>query len=183
MQTDPLPLRHGRAVLRRLDEQDLAAFRAYRTDPEVARYQDWAPMDMDTARAFLREARAAPAFPAGWWQVAIAREDGRLAGDLGLCLANDGSEVELGITLARSAQGMGLGVDAVRGAAELVWRGTRARRIRVITDARNAPALRLIARLGLARTGTLTDRGYPEPTFELPRPAGPTEGTAAPAAC
>ena len=53
-----LPLDLGRLRLRWLREGDLPEFLAYRSDPEVARFQGWAPMDEAAARAFLREVAA-----------------------------------------------------------------------------------------------------------------------------
>ena len=48
-----------RLVLRRFRPQDLDAFVAYRSDPQVARYQSWeAPYPPSQARQFLRELQA-----------------------------------------------------------------------------------------------------------------------------
>lgn len=171
MSIDPLPRTHGCAVLRRLCASDLDAFLAYRGDPDVARYQGWDAMDADTARGFLTAMETTPALPIGWWQIGIARQGApELMGDMGLCLSDDGTEVEMGITLARAAQGSGLARDAVAAAAQMIWDGTKAARIVAITDARNTAALKLIERLGLTRVGTLHDAGFPEPMFEMRRP-------------
>jgi RimJ/RimL family protein N-acetyltransferase len=48
-----------RLVLRRFRPEDLDAFVAYRSDPEVARYQRWeAPYPAGQARRFLQELQA-----------------------------------------------------------------------------------------------------------------------------
>ncbi|MDB2408087.1 GNAT family N-acetyltransferase [Jannaschia sp.] len=167
-----LPHLSGPIVLRRLVPSDLVAFLAYRDDPAVARFQGWDAMDAAQARGFLADMAQAPAFPrGGWWQIGIAdAASGALLGDMGLCLAADGTAVELGITLARAAQGGGRAEAAMRGAADLIWAATEAERIVVITDARNAPALRLIARLGLPQVDTLHETQWPEPVFHWLRP-------------
>jgi aminoglycoside 6'-N-acetyltransferase len=169
---DILPRRDDRVLLRRLDPMDLPAFQAYRSDPEVARYQGWEAMDDARAERFLAEMREVPSLvPGRWWQIGVADPaDGALMGDLGLHLSEDGTDLELGITLAPAAQGKGLGVAALRAAAALVWEATRAGRIVLITDARNGPALAMIARLGLPQVATLTEMGYPEPVFHWTRP-------------
>jgi hypothetical protein len=38
---EPLPIATARTTLRRLSTDDVAAFQAYRTDPEVGRWQGW----------------------------------------------------------------------------------------------------------------------------------------------
>ncbi|MEM8848641.1 MAG: GNAT family N-acetyltransferase [Pseudomonadota bacterium] len=167
-----LPVQQGDVVLRRLRPDDAVAFHKMRSDPEVGRYQDWDKLDLDGARGFVTAMEQAPAFPrGGWWQIAIAHaQDDRLAGDLGLHLSDDGTELELGITLARAAQGRGLAPQAIRIAADLVFAETPARRIVLITDARNAAMLAVAKRLGLTQVDVLHDRGMPEPVFHLPRP-------------
>lgn len=166
--TEPAP---DRIRLRRLKPSDLRAFQAYRRDPEVARFQGWTAMTDDRAAEFIGWCASVKGFPAGWWQLGIARvADDRLVGDLGLCLSEDGTEVELGITLAREAWGAGHGIAAVEQAAALVWMATDATRIVAITDARNARALALIERLGLRFLRDLRSDGIDERMFELRRP-------------
>lgn len=165
-------------LLRRLSVRDLSAFMAYRADPEVARFQDWARMAADQARDFLADAEAQTLFERGaWHQIAIARRpDDALLGDLGIRLSDDGAEAELGITLSREAQGKGLGEAACRLAFNLVWRETAAGCLCVWTLAENHAARRLIGRLGLEEVGvehgTAAD-GSPitEHAFRLMRPA------------
>jgi RimJ/RimL family protein N-acetyltransferase len=48
---DGLPRGGGNCLLRRLSAEDLLLFQAYRSDPEVGRYQGWEPMD-DAVAAF-----------------------------------------------------------------------------------------------------------------------------------
>ncbi|MEM7643987.1 MAG: GNAT family N-acetyltransferase [Pseudomonadota bacterium] len=166
-----LPLRRGDIVLRRFRSSDAEAFHGIRSDPEVGRYQSWDPLDRNGALRAVTAMETEPPFPrGGWWQVAIARPgDDELVGDLGLHLAADGTELELGITLARTAQGQGLAPQAIRAAADLVFAETPARRIVLITDARNAAMLAVLARLGLTQVDTLHDQGFPEPVFHLTR--------------
>ncbi|MEM7490454.1 MAG: GNAT family N-acetyltransferase [Pseudomonadota bacterium] len=165
--------RRGDVVLRRFHAGDAAAFHAIRTDPDLARYQGWSVPTPDEARHAVAAMADAPAFPPGeWWQVAIAdpADDG-LLGDLGLHLSADGTELELGITLARHAQGRGRAGRAIAAAANLVFAETPARRIVLITDARNAPMRAVLRRMGLAPVDTIHELGVPELVFHLPRPA------------
>lgn len=185
---EALPRAGHRIVLRRLRADDLAAFQAYRHDPSVGRYQGWTAQSDDAATAFFEEMYRIKLLQRGaWTQLAIARrEDDGLIGDIGIRIAEDGSEAEIGFTLGRAAQRQGLATEAVTAACDLVFERTEVRRILAITDARNASAIRLIERIGMRRIATADAvfRGEPciEYTYELPRsapaeaatPAGPS---------
>ncbi|MCK0169122.1 GNAT family N-acetyltransferase [Jannaschia sp. S6380] len=164
--------RHPRLTLRRLSPDDLSAFQAYRTEPELGRYQSWEVMDDDRARTFLAAVATAPLFEDGEWsQIGIAQED-RLIGDIGLCPRGD--DVEFGITLATTAQGKGLGLIALCEVMALVWAETDARRIIGIADAENVASTRLMERAGMnliVREDTVF-RGEPcmEITYAASRP-------------
>ena len=129
-----------------------SASRLYRHDPEVGRWQGWEPESDERSLVFLEEMAVEPFGRVGEWiQLAIADAgDDVLLGDIGLHLRQpDGSEAELGITLAGDAQGRGLATEA----AEAVVAGLRAhtgvRRLVGITDVRNTPSARLLERLGM----------------------------------
>jgi RimJ/RimL family protein N-acetyltransferase len=148
---DPLPRVLDGAVLRRLAPDDLGAFQAYRNDPEVARYQGWLPMPDDQASCFLVAMRDAPLFRRGeWTQIGIASTpDGHLVGDIGVLLAGDGRQAEIGFALSRACQRRGIATRAVDGTIALILELTAARRILAITDARNVPSVRLLERVGM----------------------------------
>lgn len=151
-----LPCSAGPVTLRRLAVADLAAFQAYRQDPELGRYQGWSPMSDVEATAFLSEMSSAPLFLPGFWsQVGISEiSDPSLIGDIGLFLAEDSRHVEVGFTLQRQSQGRGIASAAVREAIRLAFEQTGADRVLGITDARNAACVRLLERLGMRRTET-----------------------------
>lgn len=163
--------RSGSITLRRLRAGDLVAFQAYRTDPSVARYQNWSRMDDIQAAGFLRQMETEPLLnPGRWCQIAVADAlSDRLLGDMGLFLSNDGAEAELGITLARSAQGHGHATTAVKLAFDLIWENSPAQIIRAWGDQRNTASLSLMRRAGMIHLGTeITD--VTEEAFALHRP-------------
>lgn len=166
---DPLPRDLGAVTLRRLAVGDLAAFQAYRRDPELGRYQGWLPTSDSEALDFLAAMSLAPLFrPGAWSQIAIAEPAGlTLIGDLGLHLAADSRHVEIGFTLRRSSHGRGLASTAVRGAIQLAFEHTVAQHILGITDARNSPSVRLLERVGLRRIETRSAVFRGEPCTEL----------------
>jgi len=154
---DALPRATKRLVLRRFAARDLVAFQAYRCDPEVGRYQGWSALDDAGAAAFIAEmAEAALGIPGEWFQIAVAdKPTDALVGDIGIGFDKDRAGVgEIGFSLAPSAQGRGLGTEAVRCALALLFESGRVDVVEGITDARNAASIRLLERVGmrLART-------------------------------
>jgi RimJ/RimL family protein N-acetyltransferase len=173
-----LPAGDGVVTLRRLRVADLPVFQGYRHDPQVGRFQGWTPLDDDGARAFLADVASAPLLQCGHWsQVAVTRTaDDTLCGDLGLFMSDDAAQAEIGFTLAREHQGQGLATRAVRLALAMLFGRTPVTRVVAITDARNAPSIALLQRLGFALTSRTQAvfRGEPctELGFVLPAPDG-----------
>jgi RimJ/RimL family protein N-acetyltransferase len=80
-----------RLILRRLRDSDLPAFCAYRSDPHVARYQDWESWSREETRRLLAAQRTLdPDVRGTWFQLAIElAETGALIGDCGLYTLSD----------------------------------------------------------------------------------------------
>jgi RimJ/RimL family protein N-acetyltransferase len=178
MLNDAFPRRTPRLVLRRFSRDDLDDFHAYRSDAELARYQGWSPMSRDHAALFLAEMCDADFGVAGeWFQVAIALADsGRVIGDLGIQLRKTEPAVaEFGFTLAGLHQGRGYALEAARATLEVVFDRTEAVRVEAVTDARNAPSVRVLRKLGMRRAQVRLTEHKNEPCTEevyvLERPA------------
>ena len=151
-----LPRPAGNVVLRRLLPEDLRAFQAYRHDANLGRYQGWVPTPDEDARELLRHMSKAKLLQPGvWCQIGIA-ETGSLdlVGDIGLLLASDAREAEIGFTLRRRSQGRGLATAAVQEAIRLVFDCTPATKVVGVTDARNRSSIRLLERVGMSQVDT-----------------------------
>ena len=105
------------------------------------------------ALAFVNDAAAAQLFVAGQWvQLAIAEANtGQLAGDIGICVAENAGSAEIGFTLSPTATGKGYATAAVRETIHLLFECTFVERIIGVTDARNTPSVRLLERVGMTR--------------------------------
>jgi RimJ/RimL family protein N-acetyltransferase len=177
MRSDPLPHGAGRVILRRLTRADLVRFQAYRHDTDVGLYQGWEPLPDDAAIQFLEDMSDMQLFPLGAWiQLGIADQPTNdLVGDVGVCVSANAEEAEIGFTLAREAQGSGLGTEAVRALIDLVFNQTEVGRIVATVDDRNTRAHRLLMRTGFRKAGTRYGvfRGQPclEHVWEISRPA------------
>lgn len=173
-----LPRHCERVSIRRLRPSDLRAFHAYRSDPEVARYQGWSTLSESEAVAFLHEQSSASLLePGRWCQLGIAtRSDDQLIGDVGVCVSLDLEQAEIGFSLGTSSQGKGFGSEAVRAVFDLLFMHTPIARVIAITDARNTPAIRLLERAGMRVSSTVEAvfKGQPcvEHVFVLDRGEG-----------
>ncbi|WP_217709695.1 GNAT family N-acetyltransferase [Amycolatopsis sp. Hca4] len=149
---DEVPVVTGRLVVRRFEAGDVRAFEAYRSDPEVARYQSW-DVPVPDAADLVAEFAAAQEGAPGWFQYAVAlRDGGGLIGDVGVCVHDNRMQAELGFTLARVHQGRGYATEAVRAVLARVLR-SGIRRVSAECDARNTASARLLERLGFVREG------------------------------
>ena len=148
---DLLPRAAEGVVLRRLTATDLADFQSYRHDPELGRYQGWVATSDKDALDFLQHMnQAALLQPGTWCQIGIAdANDLHLIGDIGLILARDCRQAEIGFTLRHQSQGRGLATAAVKEAIALVFESTSAEKVVGIADTRNLPSIRLLERVGM----------------------------------
>jgi RimJ/RimL family protein N-acetyltransferase len=142
-------LRTERLVLRRLVPPDAAAISRYRSLPEVARYQSWEAFTSEEADRLLAEqAGVAPDTPGTWLQLAIVAD--AVVGDCGLHFLDD-KQVELGITLDPAHQGKGYATAVLRAVLNHLFGVLGKHRAVATTDAENATAAALFARLGFRR--------------------------------
>ena len=146
-------VRTERLTLRRFTTADAEAFAAYRSDPDIDRYQSWdAPLPLSEAVRKVEEfAQGDPAAP-GWFQYAVDL-DGVLIGDLGLNLDENLMQAELGFTLASAYQGRGYATEAVRGLLDDVFIERKLHRVSAECDARNTASARLLERIGFKQEG------------------------------
>lgn len=149
----PLPIATERTRVRRMEAGDFAVFVAYRSDPELGRYQGWTAMDAVAARAFIERMAAARELVGGeWLQVAIAdAATNVLLGDIGIRPDADLGEVEIGFTLASPHQSRGIAAEAVGALVAALFRHTPAQGVRGVTDARNRASIALLERLHFRR--------------------------------
>jgi RimJ/RimL family protein N-acetyltransferase len=143
---------HNRVALRELAGTDAEAVFAYRSLPEVCRYQCWEPASIEEVRGFIDGLTGVElGTPGRWLQLAVLRRDGgELVGDCGIqVLADDPSQAEVGITLAPGAQGRGLATEAMQALLGLLLGRLGLHRVIGSVDPRNMASVALMHRLGL----------------------------------
>ena len=144
-----------RLVLRRFRESDAGTLAAYRSDPDVARFQSWdAPFPLEDAERMVREMAAGDPSRPGWFQYAIEyRADRVHIGDVGVNLHENLMQADLGFTIAPRYQGQGLGGEAVLGVLERLFHEQGLRRVSAECDARNTASAALLRKVGFTQEG------------------------------
>jgi aminoglycoside 6'-N-acetyltransferase len=152
-------LETSRLSIRRFVADDLTDLVDYRLDPVVALYQDWdAGWSLADAQRYLEHSDEPELGTQGeWTQLAIVdRTSGRLCGDIGIHFVEaQPSTVEVGVTMSRTFQGLGLAAEAMRSVVSWLFSEFDLHRVLAHVDARNAPARGLLTSLGFRQEAEL----------------------------
>ena len=146
------PITTDRLVLRRSHAGDAAAISAYRSEPEVHRYQGWERTDHEGVHDEIAEmALRAPGEPGGWVQLSVEQRDtGRLVGDVGLSLdEHEPGVVKIGYTMDPGFQGRGYATEAVAALVDYAFEGLGAAKVRAFASAENLASIRVAEKVGL----------------------------------
>jgi RimJ/RimL family protein N-acetyltransferase len=144
----------ARLVLRRPKSSDATAKYEYGSDPEVARYMDWARhTSLSDTVAFVE--RAASSWRSGdeyTWTITVKPED-RAVGSVA-CRVR-GHAADLGYVLAREHWGRGYATEAAKAVFE--WAATLEGvwRIWATCDVENAASVRVLEKIGMSREAVL----------------------------
>jgi RimJ/RimL family protein N-acetyltransferase len=141
-----------RLLLRRSLPKDAEAIAAYRSDPDVYRYQGWERTDAEGIRAEVEDmAGRAPGESGGWVQLSVEeRQSGRLVGDVGLSPADgEPGVIKVGYTIAPAFQGRGYATEAVGALAAYAFDRLGAEVLRAYASAENLPSIRVAEKVGM----------------------------------
>lgn len=147
-----------RLLLRRFRESDAECFLAYRTKPEVFRYQGegWENYTFEQAVKFVKEQMDfGPGLPDTWFQIAIElKAEGRLIGDCAIhTLPHDLKQAEIGFTLDPIYQRRGYAAEAVSCLLGYIFKELDMHRVIAVADVRNEASVKLLQKLGMRREG------------------------------
>jgi ribosomal-protein-alanine N-acetyltransferase len=148
-----------RLVIRKLKESDVEAFAAYRSDPEVCRFQSFEPFTTEQSRKFILghndERDGTNIRPGEWTQLAIALGNGdELIGDIGLePEINEPRVVEFGITMSPLHQKNGYAREALTAVFRELFDRHDINRIVGVTDVENTGCIALLENIGFRREG------------------------------
>jgi aminoglycoside 6'-N-acetyltransferase len=150
-----------RLLLRPLQPDDVPAFAAYRSRPEVARYQSWDTTYSEADGERLVAAQEGVEFgePGPWVQIAaVDRTTGELCGDCAVRVATGTAEV--GVTFAPATQGRGLATEALAAVITRLFEEHDIHRVYAEADDRNLAVHRLLERLGLRCEARLVEADW-----------------------
>ena len=141
----------NRLRLRPFQADDLPAFVAYRSEPEVARYQAWdTTYSMIDAERFLASQEDFEFGVMGpWVQLsAIDLLSGALCGDCAVrVVADQPATAEVGVTFAPRRQGSGLATETLAAVITKLFAEHELHRVYAEADDRNVAVHRLFERL------------------------------------
>jgi len=142
-----------RTKIRYLRRDDLEDFYAFRSDPEVCRYQGYDPISRRSAVEFIESLQGKEFGTAGEWvQLGVVlKETGRMIGDVGLKPELDVRVVEFGISFSPDFQGRGLASEAVGATMDHLFDRYHVHRVIGSVDVDNVACIRLMERLGFRR--------------------------------
>ena len=162
-----------RLVLRPLQLDHVPAFAAYRSHPDVARYQSWdttySPADAE--RLVASQDGVELGHPGPWVQLAaLDRVSGALCGDCAVRVATDQPRTaEVGVAFAPAKQGTGLATEALGAVVAELFERHDAHRVYAQADDRNLPVHRLLERLGFRCEARLVEADWFKGEWTTPR--------------
>ena len=154
-----------RSVLRELGPADALDLFAFRSDPEVQRYNS-APMhDPAEAAALIRQLEVEYAAHRGlYWGITL-REDAPVVGLIGLARWDPyHSRAEIGYDLRRDHWGRGVATDALKAVLTFGFTRLRLHRVEAQTIADNQASVRLLRRAGFTLEGVRREYSWEEDT-------------------
>ena len=145
------PLVTARLELHRSRPEDAESISAYRSDPDVHRYQGWDRVDPDGVRAEIEEMAPRSQGEPGWVQFSVhERDGGRLVGDVGLAPAEgEPGVIRVGYTIAPAFQGLGYATEAIRALVAYAFDTLEADVVRAHANAENDPSIRVAEKVGM----------------------------------
>jgi RimJ/RimL family protein N-acetyltransferase len=141
-----------RLLIRKLGPGDTAAFFAYRSLPEVYKYQAFRPVKISEAEDLIGKMPEFPNLPNTWFQLAVCRlVDGQFTGDIGLHFLEDNAQVEIGYTIAPEFQGQGYAHEALIAVTDYLFQKLKKHRIFASGDPNNIKSVVLLNKIGMRK--------------------------------
>ncbi len=156
----------SRLLLKPLSSADAEAVFSYRSNPEVARYQNFYPATVEETSAFILNNTQDFSAEDTWFQLGIYCQN-QLIGDFGIHFIGPiNSQCEIGYTLALQAQGKGYAQEAVTAVVDYLFGTLKKHRITASLDPRNTASEKLLKRVGFRREGCFLKSYYNQGMWE-----------------
>ncbi len=152
-----------RLILREFEETDAAACNEYERDPDVVRYQSFAPRTLEESLAYIRESMAtARETPRSIHDLAVVlRGGGALVGRCGLKVSShEEREGALWYILHPARWGQGLIPEAARALLAFGFDDLGLHRVIVDCEPANGPSIRVAEKLGMRREAHFVENAW-----------------------
>jgi RimJ/RimL family protein N-acetyltransferase len=144
--------------------EDFDALYAMHSRPDVTRYVPWKTRDADATRRALERKVDCNTLDEEGQAIGLAvalREEGSVIGDLSLMwVSREHADGEIGFLFHPDHHGRGYAQEAARVLLELGFAELGLHRLTGRVDARNAPSIRLMERLGMRREAHLVENEF-----------------------
>jgi len=144
-----------RLIIQPMDITDAPNLYAYRSHPDVLRFQSMMFNNESEARQFIQNHQGFDfGIPETWYQLGIyLKPEQELIGDMGVHFLNENFEtVEIGYTIAPAHQRNGYAFEAANRFLDFLFTDQYTNTVIGITDSHNHASIRLLARLKFQRT-------------------------------
>lgn len=153
---EKLNLQTTRLKIRHLKQADLTNFHAYRSNPEVTKYQGFDVMTRQQALEFIKDNATKHFGKAGEWvQYGIENlETKQLIGDCAIKLDQYNTKIaEIGITISPLNQKKGYAKETVLSIVTFLFEQKEIHRVVEIVDAANTASINLLKSTGFRQEG------------------------------
>jgi RimJ/RimL family protein N-acetyltransferase len=151
-----ISLESERLMLRNLHPNDLEEFHAYRSNPEVTKYQGFDVYSKEEAQQFILSQKDKTfGEPGEWLQLAaVNKNTGKLIGDCALKLEEDDPRIaQIGCTISPTHQKNGYAKEIMLTLMRFLFEENNVHRISEITDELNISSVKLLESLEFRREG------------------------------
>ena len=140
-----------RIIFRKFTFDDVHSFIAYRSDPEISKYQSWSEnLNVETITSFVEEQQNLRIGDLTWVQVLMEEnQENQHIGDMGIKSFDEGRQVEFGITIAKVFQQKGYASEALYTLFIHLFTQLEIHRVVATIDAENIASIRLMEKLGM----------------------------------
>lgn len=148
-----IELKTGRLLLRTVKPSDAEGIFAYRSLPEIYKYQGRHENVGRTRRIITLTAAVKPNTPKTWYQLAmLEKESGRLIGDIGIHFTDqENRQAEIAYTVAPEYQGRGYATEAAQCVLGYLFGKLKKHRVTATADPRNKGSIKIMKRIGMRK--------------------------------
>ncbi|WP_203532678.1 GNAT family N-acetyltransferase [Draconibacterium halophilum] len=155
-----MQLNTKRLILNPITINDKHAILAYRSDAEANKYQGWIPQSLEDIEVFIRKLSAKLNVPDTWFQLAVVEKTNmQIIGDIGIHFIDE-HQVELGYTISKDWQGLGMATEAVKAVIDYLFRYIKKHRITASVDPRNIASFAVLEKLGFWKRSTFQRKPF-----------------------